>query len=309
MYNPLNDTLKRSYGQTCSSANPDYDGTPVKKAKIEDTRSAFGFRFDAGAFVIPAVSTVPPVVPQEPCWTSDPRYAHLSLYLPRTAERAYVPSSQSEENAEVKSDSSESSDASEGSAHDGPVMAEVVDLPERESSDKLPVEASSNMLRKLSASKSPIMEALIYCAFNSWGVEIVKQNSEGDWVPDPDFGLNSKNGVIAFKFSDFDLLSDCLERVNSKNKPTTDPGARIKALKRWFDGIPCVRNRNDQFVATVKRTEQLSKVKEMIRRMLKIYKRRLDQSKAGKGEEDTPSAYEPLDSASSASSEQANSPY
>jgi hypothetical protein len=288
---------------------------PLKKAKLEDTRSGFGFTFDAGHFVIPAVShTVPPVQqPQEPCWTSDPRYAHLSLYLPRTAERAYVPSGQSEENVEVKSEggSDESSDTTEGPVQDGPVMAEIVDLPEQEfySSDKLPVEASSAMLRKLSASKSPIMEALIYCAFNSWGVEIVKQGPEGDWVPDPDFGLNSKNGVIAFKFSDFDLLSDCLERVNSKNKPTTDPGARIKALKRWFDGIPCVRNRNDQFVATVKRTEQLSKVKDMIRRMLKIYKKRLDQSKAGKGDETEPSAYEPLDSASSVSSEQANSPY
>jgi len=257
---------------------------PLKKAKIEDTRG-FGFTFDAGHFVIPAVShNVPPVQPQEPCWTSDPRYAHLSLYLPRTAERAYVSSGQSEENVEEGNSgcSDESSESSEGPAQDGPLMAEVVDLPDQEfSSDKLPVEASSNMLRKLSASKSPIMEALIYCAFNGWGVEIVKQGLE-DWVPDPEFGLNSKSGVIAFKFSDFDLLSDCLERVNSKNKPTTDPGARIKALKRWFDGIPCVRNRNDQFVATVKRTEQLSKVKDMIRRMLKIYKKRLDQSKAGK---------------------------
>jgi hypothetical protein len=279
---------------------------PLKKAKIEDTRG-FGFTFDAGHFVIPAVShTVPPVQqPQEPCWTSDPRYAHLSLYLPRTAERVLpVSSGQSEENAEVKSGSSdESCESSEGSAQDGPVMAQVVDLPDQEfSSEKLPVEASANMLRKLSASKSPIMEALIYCAFNSWGVEIVKQGPSGDWVPDLEFGLNSKSGVIAFKFSDFDLLSDCLERVNSKNKPTTDPGARIKALKRWFDGIPCVRNRNDQFVATVKRTEQLSKVKDMIRRMLKIYKRRLDQSK--EGEDETPSGYEPLDSASSGSEQE-----
>jgi len=287
---------------------------PLKKAKTEDTRSGFGFTFDAGHFVIPAVShTVPPVQqPQEPCWTSDPRYAHLSLYLPHTAERAFVPIRQSEENVGVKSGSSddESSDSSEGPAQGRPVMAEVVDVPEQEFySDKLPLEASSTMLRKLSASKSPIMEALIYCAFNSWGVEIVKQGPDGDWTPDPEFGLNSKNGVIAFKFSDFDLLSDCLEKVNSKNKPTTDPGARIKALKRWFDGIPCVRNRNDQFVATVKRTEQLSKVKDMIRRMLKIYKKRLDQSKVVKGEDTEPSAYEPLDSASSMSSEQANSPY
>jgi hypothetical protein len=292
---------------------------PLKKAKIEDSRNGFGFTFDATHFVIPAVShTVPPVQPQEPAWTSDPRYAHLSLYLPRTAERVTVSSGQSEDNGEVKSeDSSDESSDSEGttlSVQGGPVMAEVIDLPEQEfytPGDKVPVEASSAMLRKLSASKSPIMEALIYCAFNGWGVEIVKQGPEGDWVPDLEFGLTSKSGVIAFKFSDFDLLSDCLERVNSKNKPTTDPGARIKALKRWFDGIPCVRNRNDQFVATVKRTEQLSKVKDMIRRMLKIYKKRLDQSKVGKGDNDaeTPSAYEPLDSASSVSSEHVNSPY
>lgn len=102
-------------------------------------------------------------------------------------------------------------------------------------------------------------------------------------MPDPDFGLSTRNGVIAFRFYDFDLLSSCLERVNSKNKPTTDPGARIKALKRWFDGIPCVRNRNDKFIATVKKTEQLSKVKDMIRRMLRIYKKRSDFVNISKG--------------------------
>lgn len=112
----------------------------------------------------------------------------------------------------------------------------------------------------------------------------MKQDAKGEMVADPDFGLTAKDGLIPFRFYDFDLLSACLERVNSKNKPTTDPGARIKALKRWFDGIPCVRDRNEKFIATVKKTDQLSKVKDMLRRMLRIYKRRLDSTKNRNGE-------------------------
>jgi len=287
----LSDTLylKRTYGQ-CSHSSASYDRPPLKKTKIDDSPTSFGgFTFDAGHFVVNSVT--PPPVTNVPCW--DPRFSHMSLYSP-----VKYPDTTSNSISEDNEDNSHYSDVSceedENSSYAPVIMAEVVELP-ADFGNASPLSSSKpspSMLRKLSASKSPIMEALIYCAFNSWGVEIVKQGSDGEWIPDPDFGLNSRNGVIAFKFSDFDLLSSCLERVNSKNKPTTDPSARIKALKRWFDGIPCVRNRNDQFVATVKRTEQLSKVKDMIRRMLKIYQNRLDQS-GGKREEEPESPLTP----------------
>jgi hypothetical protein len=268
--------LKRSYDECTSSST--HEKQARKKAKIEDTRHSL--TWNARHFLSNVGSTQVSCAPLR----SDFWLSGAPSYSPVVLDAKNSGSGSEEEENETKSSEEEPP------VFPVPVMAEVVDLPLDKdliitNAEKLPPsEASPAMLRKLTASKSPIMEALIYCAFNSWGVEIVKQGVDKQWIPDPEFGLNSKNGVIAFKFSDFDLLSSCLERVNSKNKPTTDPGARIKALKRWFDGIPCVRNRNEQFIATVKKTEQLSKVKDMIRRMLKIYKKRLDQSKQGKEE-------------------------
>jgi hypothetical protein len=299
--------MKRPYIQ-CNNENQGYEH-PAKKAKFENSNA---FHFDAGHFTV-QIPTISQAVQSSPA--PEPYWMAVSTRQPPSPMRCRP--TYSKVQREDITEPSESSDEEEPTrvySQEGQVvMAEIVDLPvtDREfytSSEKLPVDTSAAMLRKLNASKSPIMEALIYCAFNNWGVEIVKQGANGEWVADPDFGLNGKSGVIAFKFSDFDLLSECLERVNSKNKPTTDPGARIKALKRWFDGIPCVRNRNDQFIATVKKTEQMSKVKDMIRRMLKIYWRRLDQvGRTDREDTETPSTYEPLDSTSSVSSEQAHS--
>lgn len=267
---------------------------PLKKAKIEQSED-FVFTFYKEHFLtaVPGSqhvmasfqnSPLPKHVGGVPYWVSDPRF--VGGNTPNVVERK-EPSSDSEEVNDVMSEVSEVSEDSIFQAT--PIMAEVVDMVWPSSFETTAVaggleDIHPTMLRKLSASKSPIMEALIYCAFNAWGVQIVKQDSKGEWVPDTDFGLTTKDGSIAFKFFDFDLLSSCLERVNSKNKPTTDPGARIKALKRWFDGIPCVRDRNERFIATVKKTEQLEKVNDMIRRMLRIYKRRLESTKSRNGD-------------------------
>eukprot|EP01126_Amoeba_proteus_P067076 TRINITY_DN9831_c0_g1_i2.p1 TRINITY_DN9831_c0_g1~~TRINITY_DN9831_c0_g1_i2.p1 ORF type:complete len:549 (+),score=86.09 TRINITY_DN9831_c0_g1_i2:80-1648(+) len=179
-----------------------------------------------------------------------------------------------------------------------PVMAEIVETYDLESLPSITVkpdgfndgadEASQIienpvMFAKLSVSKSPIMEALIYCSFNRWGVEIVKMDTNDKWVRDDEFGLGvHSTASIGFRFFDFDFLCSCLERVNAKHKPTTDTGARMKALRRWFDNVPNVRSRNEEFIATVRKTEQLEKVKEMIRRILKIYLERVQHAKETK---------------------------
>jgi len=222
-----------------------------------------------------------------PYWISDQRFspssysyeATGSILLPQKPAARRISSSPERDIEMMEEQESSPQDSDEEKAL--PLMAEIVDLPSEYKTSTFS-EIHPTLLRKLSASKSPVMEALIYCAFNQWGVEIVKQGAtEDEWKLDTEHGLGTRTGLIAFRFFDFDLLSSCLERVNAKHKPTTDPGARIKALKRWFDGIPCVRNRNEQFIATIKKTEQASKVKEMIRRMLRIYKRRLEQMKGG----------------------------
>jgi len=281
--------------------------SPEKRRRIEEC--LINLKFNQAHYLLPTagLATTQPVIAIAPYWVSDQRFSPSASYNENTGPQLRTSKGNTRTSPEEGSEIEDQVDSSpEGESEEEekalPLMAEVVELPSEYKTSTFN-EIHPTMLRKLSASKSPVMEALIYCAFNRWGVEIVKQGStEDEWKLDTEHGLGNRTGLIAFKFFDFDLLSSCLERVNAKHKPTTDPGARIKALKRWFDGIPCVRNRNEQFIATIKKTEQASKVKEMIRRMLRIYKRRLDQMKGGSNANTNASASRKEDSSDSVSS-------
>jgi len=78
----------------------------------------------------------------------------------------------------------------------------------------------------LGASKSPIMEALVYCALRGWGLHLVKNE------PDD----------IRFRIDDFDKYYRCSAYICSKQNPTDDQSSRIKALKRWFPDFPTRRD-------------------------------------------------------------------
>jgi len=286
-----------------------------KRRKIEEYLG--NLKFDAAHYVVVpssgsgvGITSQPVNLTGVPYWISDQRFSPSNysynestgpLLRPKTPTARRLSRSPSSEDNEMVLEESSPQESDEEKAL--PLMAEIVELPSDFKASSFN-DIHPTLLRKLSASKSPVMEALIYCAFNRWGVEIVKQGAtEEEWKLDTEHGLGTRTGLIAFRFFDFDLLSSCLERVNAKHKPTTDPGARIKALKRWFDGIPCVRNRNEQFIATIKKTEQASKVKEMIRRMLRIYKRRLDQMKGINGNGNSSRKEDSSDSYSSAGPE------
>jgi len=107
---------------------------------------------------------------------------------------------------------------------------------------------------KLPASKSPIMEAMVVCGLNGWGIEITKNEPE-----------------IIFKVTDFNRYYRISRVICSKQRPTDDLGSRIKALKRWFVDFPkkkyCC---NNSFCLTVK-PKIVKKVLEMIDRN-EVYK-------------------------------------
>lgn len=58
-----------------------------------------------------------------------------------------------------------------------------------------------------------------------------------------------------FEVDNFELFLRCATDINSKNKQTSDTASRIKALRRWFDGIPNLRNQNETFVMIAKKDE------------------------------------------------------
>jgi len=124
---------------------------------------------------------------------------------------------------------------------------------------------------KLPASKSPIMEAMVVCGLNGWGIDIVK-NSRG--------GSNDPVEVV-FRVTDFDRYYRISRSICSKQRPTDDVGSRVKSLRRWFVNFPKKKDRNDNvpFLLVVK-PQIAKKVNEIIERntrMLGLTKRRRRQ--------------------------------
>lgn len=75
---------------------------------------------------------------------------------------------------------------------------------------------------KLGTSKSPVIEAFVYCALKGWGVQIKR----------------CTRNEVEFVVTDFDYYYNCSNRICSKQRPTEDISARIKGLKRWFPDFP-----------------------------------------------------------------------
>jgi len=109
---------------------------------------------------------------------------------------------------------------------------------------------------KLPASKSPIMEAMVVCALNSWGIEILKNVRATSASP----------AEVVFKVTDFNRYYKISRAICSKQRPTDDLGSRIKSLRRWFVNFPKKKDRcENTFLLMVKPTIA-KKVNEIIDR-------------------------------------------
>jgi len=97
---------------------------------------------------------------------------------------------------------------------------------------------------KLPASKSPIMEAMAFCAIQKWGIEISLCQDQTDDSP----------AKVVFKVLDFEKYYKYSCSICSKQNPTEDLGSRVKSLRRWFVNFPKKRDRreNPQFTLEVK---------------------------------------------------------
>jgi len=119
---------------------------------------------------------------------------------------------------------------------------------------------------KLKASKSPIIDALVFCALKGWGIKL----------------LCDKGQEIKFHVTDVDKYYECSSKICAKQRPTEDPSSRIKALKRWFPDFPSKRERtSDSFIISVTKGSRkdnkplkLHKIIEKNRRLLGIRKMR-----------------------------------
>jgi len=121
---------------------------------------------------------------------------------------------------------------------------------------------------KLPASKSPIMEAMAFCAIQKWGIEISICQDQTDDSP----------AKVIFKVLDFEKYYKYSCAICSKQNPTEDLGSRVKSLRRWFVNFPKKRDRREtpQFTLEVK-PDVAKKVYEMIEKykcQINVKKRR-----------------------------------
>jgi hypothetical protein len=82
------------------------------------------------------------------------------------------------------------------------------------------------ILEKLPASKTPVIDAFIYCSISNWGVSI---------KPSPD------RVPTTFVINDFNKYWELSQKICSKPAPTETQVARLKALRRWFADFPGIK--------------------------------------------------------------------
>jgi len=123
---------------------------------------------------------------------------------------------------------------------------------------------------KLPASKSPIMEAMVVCALNSWGIEVFKNIRATSTAP----------AEVIFKVVDFNRYYKISRTICSKQRPTDDLGSRIKSLRRWFTNFPKKKDRvENSFYLQVKPAiaKKVNEIIERNSRSLGLTKRRRRQ--------------------------------
>jgi len=109
---------------------------------------------------------------------------------------------------------------------------------------------------KLPSSKSPIMEALVYCSINKFGIELKE--------------LNNNTQKISFLVSDFNTYYKHSCSICSKQSPSEDIRARMKALQRWFTSFPAWRELEKPFELVVRQSHYM-KMHEIITKMVRFY--------------------------------------
>jgi hypothetical protein len=109
---------------------------------------------------------------------------------------------------------------------------------------------------KLPASKSPIMEAMVVCAMNGWGIEIITNNR----------ATSTKPAEVVFRVTDFNHYYKISRTICSKQRPTDDLGSRIKSLRRWFVNFPKKKDRIENSFNLIVKPAIAKKVSEIIER-------------------------------------------
>lgn len=105
----------------------------------------------------------------------------------------------------------------------------------------------------LNVSKTPILDALAFCVAMRLGAYQTNENKQ-------------RGEIVVFNASKF---LNGIHYFCPKKAQTQNDEARIKALKRWFDGIPAKKKRNQPFVMKIK-PNKVRDVEKIMHKMKKF---------------------------------------
>jgi len=157
----------------------------------------------------------------------------------------------------------------ESNSPDGPDL-EIMDIDEEMICNTEDYENIENELSKvkLQSSKSPIVDALVYCALKKWGLELIEDKGDN----------------IRFRVFDFHLYYRYSTIICAKQNPTEDMAARIKALRRWFPDFPTKRTgkMDDPFDITVQLPNKVDNKPKKIRDIIEKQRRLIGLQKVSR---------------------------
>jgi hypothetical protein len=84
---------------------------------------------------------------------------------------------------------------------------------------------------KLNLSRTPILEAFLYCALKGWGATIVADTAD----------------AIRIHVSDFHYCCCCMIFIAKRPTQTNDLASRLKALRRWFPDLEMKLAESNEF--------------------------------------------------------------
>lgn len=105
----------------------------------------------------------------------------------------------------------------------------------------------------LQVSKTPCLDALAFCVALRLGAHQTQD-------------MKQRGEIMVTNATKF---LDGIHHFCPKKSQTQNDEARIKALKRWFDGIPAKRKRNQPFIMKIKESK-IRDVRRIIRKMTKF---------------------------------------
>jgi hypothetical protein len=121
---------------------------------------------------------------------------------------------------------------------------------------------------KLPPSKTPIIDAIIYCAIKGEGITIESRDQS----------------KILFKVTDYESFYEKQKQVCSKQNPTDDESSRIKTIQRWFKNFPTKKERSKTnqniFYFSVEKSvsedkfRKIGKIMERLEASINVNKRR-----------------------------------